>query len=194
MHSPTTTRPPFRILLIASIALVATVSAACGSDDNNNTDKPTTTTTSTTSTTTPAEGPKEWVEVAQDIYDRDFALLKEPDPAKVKDLYAETCNCWKSQVETVNFLATEGEHVEGESAKVLLVKLEQKDQTTGFVDLTVKVQARPQQRVDSEGKVIQDFPASDRPSCVSISVVPDGRDDAYRVHTKLSLSGCPDAT
>lgn len=192
MQSPTTHRHPSRILVVGAFVLVATFAACSSDDDSDDADEPTTTTSSTTTTTQPAEGPAEWLEVAQDIYDRDFALLQDPDPEKVKELYAETCNCWEDRHGTVEFLATEGEHVEGEAARVLSVELEQSDEVNDFVDLTIKVQAKAQRRVDADGDIAQEIPAQTEPTCVSTTVRPDGTDGAYRVHTQLALTGCPE--
>lgn len=194
MRTSTARSLSIRVLIFVSSSLVLSFVACSSDDDGDKTDTPTTTDAPTTETTQPADGPEEWVEVAQDVYDRDFALLREPDPEKVKDLYAETCNCWEDRHGTVEFLATEGEHVEGEPAQVVLVKLEQHDETTGFVDLTIKVQAKAQRRVNAAGDVVQEIPAQADPTCVSTTLRPDGVADAYRVHTQLSLTGCPDGS
>lgn len=62
-----------------------------------------------------------------------------------------------------------------------------------FVDLTVQIQAEPQQRVDQDGNVVQEVPAQSEPSCVSLTLRPDGLEGAYRVHTQLALTDCPSA-
>jgi hypothetical protein len=178
------------VRLVALAAVLAGVSCG-GDDDQDEAEPPDATPSSTTTTTSPAEGPAEWVEVAQDIYDRDFALLQDPDPAAVADLYAETCDCWADINTTVEFLVAEGEHVEGSPARVVSVAVEQVDDVNDFVDLTVQIQAEPQQRVDQDGTVVQEVPAQTEPSCVSLTLRPDGPDDAYRVHTQLALTDCP---
>jgi hypothetical protein len=192
--------------LLGPLLAVGLLAAACGGDDSDEETSGTTTTTTdeeatTTSPTTSNEsttstvatkGDAEWVDVARSIYERNFAQLADPDPARVTDLYAETCPCLGPQQDTVEFLASRGEHIEGQAASVLFVQHEQTDATTGLVDLTVKIQANPLQRVRADGTVVEEFPTDDSSTCTSLSVRPDGPGGAYRVYSETALSGCPE--
>jgi hypothetical protein len=199
-------RRPRRTVLLAALLAAGLLAAACGGDDGDEETSGTTTTTAedeatttstattveSTTTTVATQGDAEWVDVARSIYERNFALLADPDPARVTDLYAETCACFGPHMDTVEFLASRGEHVEGQAASVLFVKYEQTDATTGLVDLTVKGQANPLRRVRADGTVVEEFPTEDAPSCVSFSLRPDGPGGAYRVYSQTDLSGCPE--
>lgn len=187
-------------LMLVPLVVVGLIAAGCGGDDGGGETSGTTTTagdestatsTALTTTTVATRGDDEWVDVARGFYEGNFAQLADPDPARVTDLYAETCPCLGPQQDTVDFLASRGEHVEGQPASVLFVEHEQSDATTGLVDLTVKVLANPLRRVSADGTVVEEFPTDDSPSCHSLSLRPDGPSGAYRVYSLTILSGCP---
>jgi hypothetical protein len=195
-----------RTILLAALFAACLLAAACGGDDGGEETSGTTTTTAeddatTTSTTTRAgststtvatQGDAEWIDVARSVFDRDFALLNNPDPARVTDLYAETCPCMGPSRDTVEFLASRNEHVEGQAASVLFVRHENTDDTTGLVDLTIEIQANPLSRVAADGTVVEEFSQGESSSCLSYSLRPDGPGGAYRVYslTNLAASAC----
>lgn len=184
-------RPGLRARLTASAITLALLIASCGGDDDNDASpERSTPTTAETTTTEPAVGPEEWVEVARDLYQRNLDLLADPDPDRVSDLYAETCECWDASVSIVEALANDGHHVEGQPTSVLFVNHEQTDET-GFVTLTVRLQANPLREVDANGELVEEYPSPAEPGCVSLTLLPDGPDDAYRIHNELPLTGCP---
>ena len=183
--------------LVLAVLLGAT---ACGGSDEeadspDSTEEPSAPTTAptgdATTTTVAAEGPAEWVAVAQDLYERDFQLRAEPDPERVADLYAETCDCWDEQLSTVEFLVDNGEHFEGQAADVVYVEHEMTDPETGLVNLTVQGRTNPLRRVSSDGDVVQEIPA-DQLSCVAYAVLADGPDGAYRIYSATALPACPE--
>jgi hypothetical protein len=180
--------------LISACALL--LLAACGSDDDDDdasatTQPEETTTIEATSTTVAAEGPEEWVDVTRDLNERYFDLLQNPDPGRVAEVYAETCECWQQNYDTIKVLADGGEHIEGAPVAVTFVKLEQQDPATEAVDLTVReLMTGPWQRVDENGAVVQELPA-DEPGCSALTLFPDGPDGTYRIHSQVALTGCP---
>jgi len=180
-------------LIVASFLLVL---AACGSDDDDASDttqpdEPTTT-EATTTTTLAAEGPEEWIDVVRDLNERYFDLLQNPDPARVAEVYAETCPCYQQNYDTVKLLADDDEHIEGGPVAVTFVKLELNDPATGAVDLTVReVMPEPWTRVDATGATVQEFPVDTEPSCTALTLFADGPEGGYRIHSQTGLTGCP---
>jgi hypothetical protein len=178
------------------VAIFALAAGCGGSDDHGDEPSESTAPTSTDGTAQPdtteaAEGPREWVEVAQDLYQRDFALRSDPEPSRVADLYSETCTCWEDQSGTVEFLAENHERIEGTAATVVFVRHELTDPETGLVNLTVKGQTNPLRRVSSDGEVVQEIPA-DEPSCIAYALLADGPGGAYRIYSMTSLPECPE--
>jgi hypothetical protein len=174
---------------------VLLVLGACGSDDDDDSADTTqpepSTTTEATTTTLAAEGPEEWIDVVRDLNDRYFDLLQNPDPAKVAEVYAETCPCYPTNRDTVQVLADGNEHIEGAPVAVTFVKLERQDPTTQAVDLTVReLMTDAWHRVDQSGEVVQDLPA-DEPGCAALTLFPDGPGGDYRIHSRTALTGCP---
>jgi hypothetical protein len=186
--------------VLLPIVVLGLVLGACGGDDDEESSETTTTepgdatTTAadSASTTTATEGDDEWVEVARGLYTRYADLLANPDPDRVGELYAETCSCWDEFFGTVEFLASEGDHIEGQPTSVTFVQHEMTDPATGLVDLTVKGQANELHRVDSDGSVVEEYPAEDAPGCTSFSIKPDGPEGAYRIYSETPLTGCPE--
>ena len=192
--------------ILASLLSVGLLAAACAGDDDEQTSDTTestanqdpesattsgdSTTTSSESTTTTVEtrGDAQWVDVARSLFERNFALLNDPDPDRLTDLYAETCPCLGPQKDTVEFLASRNEHVEGQAASVLFVRHEGTEQTTGLVELTIEIQANALRRVSADGAVVEEFPEDDSSSCLAFSVRPDGPGGAYRIYSETSLA------
>jgi hypothetical protein len=193
MRPHRTTHRATRTLIGATCVLLLAV--ACGGDDDDdsadNTQPERSTTTASTTTTLPADGPQEWIDVVRGLNRRYFDLLQNPDPAKVADVYAETCPCYEQNHNTVQVLADGNEHIEGDPVAVTFVKLERNDPATQAVDLTIReLMTGDWQRVDQSGKVIQGLPA-DEPGCTALTLFPDGQDGAYRIHSRTTLTGCP---
>lgn len=196
---PTPSRASFLIpAVVLGLAL-----AACGGDDDTGdesaesttttgSDDPTTTSSESTTTTVETSGDAEWVEVARGLYTRYADLLANPDPDRVSDLYAETCTCWEEFFGTVEFLAAEGDHIEGQPTSVLHVQHENTDPATGLVDLTVKGQAGELRRVNGHGSLVEEYPAEESPGCTSFSIKADGPGGAYRIYSETPLTGCPE--
>jgi hypothetical protein len=186
-------RPAIWVLLAVAAPVFV---GACGSDDSDDatptsTERSTTTAPATTSTV-PAEGPQEWIEAVRDVNERDFALLSDPEPSRLADVYSETCECWSDQLETVEFLAERDEHFEGEPPTVLFVRHE--GEIAGEVhQLTVKARTNTVRRVDADGNAVQEIPASE-PSCMSIGLRADGPGDAWRVYSQTTLPQCPEGS
>jgi hypothetical protein len=181
--------------LLAAALLLGT---SCSSDDDDDsaattTERSPSTAADSTTTAVTTEGPDEWVNVVVDLYERYLEVLQNPDVDGLKQVYAESCPCWQAQLDTVEFLADEGDHIEGHPISVLFVKHELTD-PTGVVELTIKSQTPAWNRVDSSGEVAQELPADPEPSCVALSVYPDGPDGAYRIHNQVALTACPSAS
>lgn len=177
---------------------MAALGAACGGGDGE--DAATTTSTrtesTTTSTTAPtttvaAEGPEEWVRVAQDLNRREFELLEDPNPDELARLYAESCECWQERLDTVEFLAERNEHFEGQPTSVLYVRYEGEFAAGDLHRLTVKAQANAARRVDEDGGVVQELPAGEQ-SCVSLGIRSDGAGGAWRIYSRTPLPACPE--
>jgi hypothetical protein len=182
--------------LLAVILLAVTSAASCGGSDDDGESSATTETTTdgstaTTATTVAAEGPPEWVEVARDLMQRSFELRQDPDLDRLADLYAEGCDCWEQERETIQFLIDNGEHIEGRPAEVLFVRHELTDEETGLVNITVQARTSPMQRVDADGQVVQEIPAED-PSCVAYAILDDGPGGAWRIYSETGLPDCPE--
>lgn len=186
-------RPGARALLVAALAAQLT---GCGGDDGGEAATTTTeqaaATTSApeaTTTTVAAEGPPEWIEAVQEVNERELTLLSDPDPGRLQEVYAETCECWDDQLETVEYLADRGEHFEGEPATVLFVRHEA-EIADAVHQLTVKARTNRLTRVDADGDLVQELPASE-PSCMSIGLRADGPSGAWRVYSRTPLPQCP---
>jgi hypothetical protein len=180
--------------------LLLTAAGCGGSGDDEDGRSGTTADTAASSTTQPdgdttttvaAEGPAEWVDVARGLYERDYQMRADPDPDRVADLYAESCSCWEAQLGTVEFLADNDQHIEGQAANVLFVKHEQSDPETGLENLTVQGQTNPLRRVSADGDVIEEIPP-DEPSCIAYALLADGPDGSYRIYSQTTLPACPE--
>lgn len=195
-----------RAAWLAVGVVAATFAGACGSgDDGGDGDEAasgttaqgatstTTTTSETTTTTVAAEGPEEWIEAVRDVNERDFALLSDPDPGRLAEIYSATCECWDDQLGTVEFLAERGERFEGEPPIVLSVRHEGALADGAVHQLTVEARTNPMRRIDADGNVVQELPASE-PSCMSLGLRADGPDGAWRVHSQTTLPECPEAS
>ena len=194
---------PSRTRFLIPALVLGLVLAGCGGDDDTDdgaaddattttVDESTTTSTEPPSTTVATSGDAEWVDVARSLYTRYADLLANPDPDQVSDLYAETCTCWDEFFGTVEFLAAEGDHIEGPPTDVLHVTHENTDDQTGLVDLTVQGQAGELRRVDEHGDVVEEYPAEESPGCTSFSIKADGPGGAYRIYSETPLTGCPE--
>lgn len=191
---------PSRARFVIPAVVLGVVLAACGGDDDaasestttTEVDEPTTTSSESTTTTVETTGDAQWVDVARGLYSRYAELLASPDPDRVSDLYAETCTCWEEFFGTVEFLAAEGDHIEGQPTSVLHVQHENTDSATGLIDLTVRGQANELRRVDGDGSVVEEYPADEEPGCTSFSIKADGPGGAYRIYSETPLSGCPE--
>jgi hypothetical protein len=171
--------------------------AGCDGDDDEasgtTTTPPTTTSTTTTTapttTTTPIAGPAPWTDVVRDLFARDWALQTDPDPNAVAALYSTNCECYSFFLSDIQTLASNGQHLEGESPAPVAVVAEAP--TAPFQRLIVKVAYGPQRVVDSTGAVIGETPGQD-PHCVSILIAPTGASGAYQVHDYFLPEGCPE--
>jgi hypothetical protein len=198
LHQRRTGSPAWWAAAVA-VVLFALPAGCGGSDDADDAggEPPESTAPASTDDTEPpdataaAEGPREWVEVARDLYERDFALRSDPEPSRVADLYSETCSCWEDQSGTIEFLAENNERIEGSAATVLFVRHELTDPETGLVNLTVKGQTNSLRRVSSDGELVQEIPA-DEPSCIAYALLADGPGGIYRIYSMTSLPECPE--
>lgn len=187
------------LFALGLVAIVATT-AACGDDDDgggggDGEQAQQSTTTESTTTTIAAEGPPEWVEVAQDIENREADLYASPAPDRVGDLFAESCECYQDVFEDIQNLAADGHHVEGEPYRVVWVR-EEATESGDAVRLSVKVEAGQTAIVDRDGDVIDEAAADEvgEQVCYSELVRPDGPDGAYRVYDSFILEGCPEGS
>lgn len=185
-----------RQALVTLVLTLLPLAAACGDDDDTPDETLDTTTSSepepTTTTTVAAKGQQEWVAAVQDLYERWSVLLKDPDPDRVSEVYAETCECWDTNYGTVEFLASSSSAIEGPPTQVLFVHHEQTNEQSGLVHLTVKLHQDDLRRVDS-GEVVEEIPADGDGdgSCAAITIRQDGPGDAWRIYSELTLTGCP---
>lgn len=125
------------------------------------------------------EGPEEWVDVVRDLEEREFALIHDPDPDRVADLYTEDCACYEGKVETARFLVERGEHFEGRPRLVLAVREDSAE--GGSVQLTVQVRSQPVRRVDADGALVEDLVTDpDESTCLALDLVEDD-DGTYRI-------------
>lgn len=179
------------------VLATAVLGAGCGGDDGEgagtttSTHRESTTSTTASTTTVAAEGPEEWVRVAQDLSTREFELLNDPKPDELSQLYAESCECWDERLETVEFLSGRNEHLEGEPTSVLYVRYESEIAEGELHRLTVKAQTNAARRVDENGRFVQELPAGD-PSCTSLGIRPDGAGGAWRIYSRTELPACPE--
>lgn len=184
--------------ILSTLSLACLVLAACGDDTSDDETTATTeavvedaTTTESTTTTVVAEGPEEWVEVAGDLLNNYFALLEAPDADRVSSVYAETCDCWQQRYDTVKVLADAGQRIEGGPPDLLFVQYHDDAEHLGAAYLVVKAESGPRSRVDADGEVVQEIPAPDEPACSAWTLFADGPDGGYRIHSELTLEGCP---
>jgi hypothetical protein len=183
------------LFALALVAILATT-AACGDDDDggggDGEQAQQSTTTESTTTTIAAEGPAEWVEVAQDLENREAQLLADPDPDRVRELYAEECPCYPDLLAEIQTFVDNGTHVEGEPYRVVWVRHENTAQD-GAVRLSVKIVTTRISIVDENGQVLDESTDDEVgvERCVSTLVRQDGANASYRIHDSSQLQGCP---
>lgn len=156
---------------------------------------PTTTSTtepsSTTSTTgaidaTGVEGPAEWVPVVVDVYERIHRLDTDPDPARVTEVYSENFDGLADQRETIQFLADEGLHAEGQAPRIIRIEGPTQEAGSTSQQFAVTVEYFPFRLVRNDGTVFQEI--NDVPGVVDelLRISPSGADGAWRVLVKAS--------
>lgn len=195
-------RPIGRVL----VALVVTAAVATGCSDDGDSDAASTTTTSTStssstseretttasSSTAPTideadvEGPAEWVPIIVDVYERIHRLDTDPDPERVTEVYSENFDGLDDERETIQFLADEGLHAEGEPPRIIRVEGPAEDDGSGSMQFVVTVEYFPFDLVREDGSVFQEI--DDVPGQVEelIRISPSGADGAWRVLVKAA--------
>lgn len=197
--STTTKRTTFLVLLLTTIAVFATACSSGDDDedaqDSESNEADSSTTSESTTTTIPAEGPPEWVEVAQGVEDGVAELLENPDPDRVRDLFAEECACYQQVLDDVQGHADRGTHVEGEPYRVVWVRVENSEDD-GAVRFSVRTATTQISIIDENGEVLDQSSADEVgvERCWSTLVRPDGPDGAFRVHDLFQLQGCPEGS
>jgi hypothetical protein len=174
------TPPMSRQLVRLLLSLAVVVSACSGGDEDG--DPP------ATSEPTPTPTQEDRLSaIARDIYEREFALLNEPDPVRLDDLYSPDCDCYALRKETVEAAADLGWRLDGTASEVLQVTDEGGSESAP----RFTVQLRSDQRfLDDQGQEVE-----------AASTVPDGPycqilgleqvdDDTYRI-TDQFAAGCP---
>lgn len=168
---------PRRLLcLVLSLAVVA---SACSGDDDDDTEG------SATPEPTPTTEDR-LTAVARDIYERQFALVNEPDPARVDDLYSPDCECYAQRTESVGAYVASGWRVEGTPSEVLRVIDEDGSESAP----RMTVQLRPDQRiVDENGQDVANIDLPTTPQCEILGL--EQLDDGTYLITEQFSAGCP---
>lgn len=191
----------------ALVALVVTAAVATGCSDDGDSDaaSTTTTTSATTSSSTTEretttessssaptideadiEGPAEWVPIIVDVYERIHRLDTDPDPERVTEVYSENFDGLDDERETIQFLADEGLHAEGEPPRIIRVEGPAEDDGSGSMQFVVTVEYFPFDLVREDGSVFQEI--DDVPGQVQelVRISPSGADGAWRVLVKAA--------
>ena len=161
--------------LLLSLAVMA--SACSGDDDGSPTPDPTPTPTEEDRLTT----------IARDIYDRQFALLNEPDPAHLDDLYNPDCDCYDQRKGALEAYAGEGWHVEGTPSEVLRVIDEDGSESAPRMTVQLRLDQRVVDRNGQDVENFPDLPTTPRCEIVGLEQLDDER---YRI-TEQFDAGCP---
>ena len=196
-------RSQSRRTILSALLAAGLIVAGCSDDgsgesadaSSSTTSTTSTSTTSTSSSTTPSttsvvdaagvEGPAEWVPVVVDVYARIHMLDTDPDPARVTEVYSENFGGLADEQETIQFLADEGLHAEGQAPRVIRVQgpTEEAGSSQQFV---VTVEYFPFQLVREDGSVFQEI--TDVPGVVDelLRISPSGPGGTWRVLVKAS--------
>lgn len=197
-------RPMGRVLGALVIAML--VAAGCSDDgdpeagstttttslsDTSSTTGPDTTSTTSSSTaptidTSGVEGPAEWVPIVVDVYERIHRLDTDPNPERVTEVYSENFEGLADEQETVQFLADEGLHAEGEPPRIIRVEGPTEDDGSRSMQFVVTVEYLPFKLVREDGSVFQEI--DDVPGEVQeiLRISPSGADGAWRVLVKTT--------
>lgn len=122
----------------------------------------TTESTSTTSTTggvdaSEVEGPAEWVPVVVDVHERIHRLDTDPDPARVTEVYSENFESLAEERKTIQFLANEGLHAEGQSPRILRIEGPTQEAGSTSRHFIVTVEYFPFRLVRDDGTLCQEI-------------------------------------
>lgn len=163
----------------------ATTSTTSGSSSNSTTD-PTSSTSSTSVAPSGVEGPAEWVPVVVDVYDRIHGLDTDPDPARVIEVYSENFEGLADERETIQFLADEGLHAEGQPPRIVRIEGPTQEAGSTSQQFVVTVEYFPFRLVRDDGSVFQEI--NDVPGVVDelLRISPSGADGAWRVLVKAA--------
>jgi hypothetical protein len=178
------------------VGLLLLFGSACTDDDDGGAAGSTTTTESSTSTsstattqstttTTPANGPPEWVAVAQDLYNRLHELRVHPDPAAVTTLVDQNCPCYADELSTIEFFAQDGIRYESRPSQVLSVAVRGEVPEANLTNLLVDVQAFTARLYNPDGSLYQEIEAPP-PQQVNLTVSPSGPNGEWRIHDEFS--------
>lgn len=189
------------------VLVLAPLAAACGGDDgggdaragrdggsSTTREEPAASASPSDATTAvPAQGPEQWVTVVREVQQRWYEVLQDPDPATVDEVYVRTCECWTMKFDTVQRLASQGWHAEGQPTDVLAVREESLDErdNVSTVTLTTQVRQRHLRVLDGDGQTVDEFFSDEPVSCVSLGLRSDA-DAPYRITHELPLADCPD--
>jgi hypothetical protein len=179
---------------VSSLLASALILTACSDDDDGAradqattteaTTTTSTTTTSTTTTTTPANGPPEWVAVAQDVYNRRHDLRVHPNPAAITNVIDQSCSCYANELSTIEFFATEGIRYESQPNRVLSVAVRGQAPSGGLTFLLVEVQPSAVRLYNPDGSLYQETPAPP-PGRVNLAVSQSGPNGEWRIHDEF---------
>jgi hypothetical protein len=190
-------RPGASHLVASTLAALLLATSCGGGDDDDADDTGHDQAASADSTTSSSVGPSttlapgDWEGALNNIQERIFDLMADPDPERLTDVVHEECDCWEYYSNTVEALHGAGTHWETEGERGVSF-LDVRDTYADGASVVVRWNLPTIREIDERGDVVKETPGGLAAVCTSAIIGPGGPDGTYRLESEVQLEGCPE--